>query len=102
MRTALESTSKPSEKKTKTKLWVDWKDLPELERATAKGDMIVVTLRDQRVVQFPAVWSKILAEASLKERKRVRVAGWHLFWDDLDEVISIEQVLYGDRLNVWR
>ncbi len=64
--------------------------------------MIVVTLKDQRVIQFPVAWSEVLAKASLKERKQVRVAAWHLFWDDLDEVISIEQVLYGDKLNVWR
>ena len=102
MRTTLESISKQSTKKHRTKPKVDWKDLPELESATAKGDVIVVTLRDQRVVEFPAAWSEILAEASLEKRKQVRVAAWHLFWDDLDEVISIEQVLYGDRLNVWR
>ncbi|WP_373513845.1 DUF2442 domain-containing protein, partial [Persicitalea sp.] len=93
MRTASELTSKPSTKKPKVRPRVDWTDLPELERADAKGDMIVVTLKDQRVVQFPAAWSEILAKASLKERKRVRVAAWHLFWDELDEVISIEQVL---------
>ena len=97
MRTALRSISKPSAKR---KAKVRWEDLPELHHATARGDMIVVALRDGRVVQFPAAWSKLLAGATLKQRKKVRVAAWHLFWDELDEVISIEQVLYGDKLNL--
>lgn len=78
-----------------------WKELPELDHATAKGDMIIVSLRDGRIVQFPAAWSRSLANATLQQRKKVRVAAWHLFWDELDEVISIEQVLYGDKLNLW-
>lgn len=80
---------------------MDWDKVPELDCATAKGDMIVVALRDGPIVQLPAAWSKLLAGATLEQREKVRVAAWQLFWDDLDEVISIEQVLYGDKLNLW-
>lgn len=60
--------------------------------------MVVVTLRDKREIRFPLSWSKLLTKADAQQRLAIRVTPWFLFWDELDEVIGIENILYGEKL----
>ena len=69
-------------------------------KAGVEGGMVVVTLEDGRIVHFPIDWLKPVAAAAPEQQRNVCVTPWFLFWDELDEVIGIEHILYGDKLHL--
>jgi hypothetical protein len=66
-------------------------------RAWAEGRTICVELTDGRIVGFPADRFQILSRASDKELKdvTVRLNGYALRWDGLDEDITVPGVVAG-------
>ena len=74
----------------------------EYEIARAKHvavdeNTITVDLDDGRTVSAPIVWYPRLTYASDKERNNWRLIGGGegIHWEDLDEDISIENLLFG-------
>ncbi|RQS56528.1 DUF2442 domain-containing protein [Burkholderia sp. Bp8963] len=57
----------------------------------------VVTLADGRELRVPLSWFPVLESASADQRARVRISrfGQGLHWDELDEDLSVENLLRG-------
>lgn len=49
-------------------------------------------------MRFPLAWSVKLLNATPEQRKNVTFTPYNAFWDDIDEIIGVENVLYGDKL----
>ncbi len=71
--------------------------LPLAQHVTVTDDTLVVDLSDGRTVSVPLAWYPRLVHGTLAERNT-----WHLIgrgegihWPDLDEDISVENLLAG-------
>jgi hypothetical protein len=53
---------------------------------------------DGRTVSFPLAWSAKLANASDEHRQAFEFNAHYIFWDDLDEIIGVRNILFGNRL----
>jgi hypothetical protein len=71
---------------------------PAALRAWAEGRMIFMELTDGRVVGFPADRFKILKAATDEQLRAVtvRLNGYALRWDDLDEDIAVPGIVAGN------
>ena len=69
----------------------------EAQVVTFTEDELCVELTDGRTVTAPLAWYPRLAQASLAERNNWRLIGRGegIHWPDLDEDISIENLLTG-------
>ena len=74
----------------------------ELREATAENvlptkDTLKIELADGRTVEAPLAWYPRLLHATAKERSRWRLIGRGegIHWPDLDEDISVENLLLG-------
>src|SRR6266702_7761537 len=67
------------------------------EKVTVTKHTLKVELADGRAVEAPLVWYPRLLHATAKERSRWRLigSGEGIHWPDLDEDISVENVLLG-------
>jgi hypothetical protein len=61
-----------------------------------QADKMNVQLSDGRVISVPLEWSPTLRKASAKKRNNWRLSGKGvgIHWDDLDEDLSVEGLLY--------
>ena len=64
---------------------------PTAIKAWAEGRTIYLELTDGRIIGFPADRFKILKQASTRELKevRLRLNGFALRWENLDEDITV-------------
>ena len=71
---------------------------PTAIKAWAEGRTIYIELTDGRIVGFPADRFIILKQASLEELKEVslRLNGFALRWENLDEDITVPGVVAGN------
>jgi len=71
---------------------------PTAIRAWAEGRTIYTELTDGRIIGFPADRFKILQAASEDELKKVslRLNGFALRWENLDEDITVPGVVAGN------
>ena len=71
---------------------------PTAIRAWAEGRMIFIELTDGRIVGFPADRFKILKNATDEQLKEVilRLDGYALRWESLDEDITVPGVVAGN------
>ena len=71
---------------------------PSAIKAWAEGRTIYLELTDGRIIGFPADRFKILKQASTKELKKVglRLNGFALRWEKLDEDITVPGVVAGN------
>jgi len=56
---------------------------------------LLVYTRDGRIIQAPLAWFPWLETASLEQRQDVTVWGFELFWNALDDGISMQTLLFG-------
>ena len=68
-------------------------------RVKVTGDSLTVDLTDGRTISVPIAWYPRLAHGTAKERNRCRLVGGGegIHWPDLDEDISVENLLAGAR-----
>jgi hypothetical protein len=61
------------------------------------GDSLTVDLDDGRTISVPLVWYPRLLHATPEERNNWRLIGRGegIHWPDLDEDISVENILFG-------
>lgn len=66
-------------------------------RAWTQGRMVFIELTDGRQIGFPADRFRILRTASEEQLKQVRLRlnGYALRWDDLDEDLTVQGILEG-------
>ena len=74
----------------------------ELRMASAQNvnvtdDALIVDLSDGRTISVPLAWFPRLLHGTLKERKNRRLIGdgEGIHWPDLDEDISVENLILG-------
>lgn len=72
-------------------------ETPLIEDVTVSIDTLSVELSDGRSISVPLAWYPRLSHASSPERKRWRLVGRGagIHWEDLDEDISVENLLAG-------
>lgn len=73
-------------------------DLPTFISVQVNVDSVWFSLSDGRTVTIPLAWSKLLSAASAEQRSNFIVSAYNIFWDDIDEIIGIENVLFGKEL----
>jgi len=68
-----------------------------ISHAAVTDDSLIIDLDDGRTISLPLAWYLRLLHASEKERSNWRVIGKGLgiHWPDLDEDISVENILTG-------
>lgn len=77
---------------------ISYKKLPKIKEIAFIKDEIAFILSDGRIVYIPIGWSKKLLNASVAQRKNYSNNGIHIFWDDVDEIIGVKNILYGKKL----
>jgi len=73
-------------------------ELPTIESVAFVKDEIAFVLSDSRVIYIPLKWSNKLMKATQQQRNNYKTNGVHVFWDDIDEIIGIKNVLFGKKL----
>jgi hypothetical protein len=73
--------------------------IPQATSVVVTSDELTVDLVDGRTVSVPLSWYPRLVHASENERNNWRLIGYGegIHWPDLDEDISIENLLVGRR-----
>jgi hypothetical protein len=72
-------------------------EVPSAERVTVTEDTLTVDLSDGRTISVPLTWFPRLLYSTQEERNKWRLIGkgHGIHWDDLDEDISVENLLAG-------
>ena len=73
-------------------------ELPKINDVAFIKDEIAFVLSDGRIVYIPVNWSKKLLKATQKQRQNFKNNGIHVFWDDVDEIIGVKNILFGKEL----
>ena len=76
------------------------RDLPTFKRVFFQDDRIGFDLSDGRTVLIPLAWSKRLTNATPKQRRAYELTELNVFWDEIDEIIGVENLLYGRELHL--
>lgn len=73
-------------------------EVPKAENVVVTKDTLTVDLSDGRTISVPLAWFPRLSHATAKERKNWRIIGrgHGIHWEDLDEDISVENLLSGN------
>jgi hypothetical protein len=71
--------------------------IPTIENVKVTGNTIRADLSDGRTIVVPLAWFPRLAHGTPKERGNWRLVGkgFGIHWEDLDEDISVENLLLG-------
>jgi Protein of unknown function (DUF2442) len=71
--------------------------IPTIENVKVTGNTIRADLSDGRTIVVPIAWFPRLAHGTPKERGNWRLVGkgFGIHWEDLDEDISVENLLLG-------
>lgn len=96
--TTITSKSTTIRKQTKQIKRPTFNELPVLSTVSVDDQWIVFGFKDGRMVNVPLNWSGKLSKATIEQRKNVIVSELFAFWDDVDEIIGVENVLFGNRL----
>ncbi len=72
-------------------------ELPTIENVEVAGDALSANLSDGRTISVPLDWYPRLLHATAKERRHWRLIGkgHGIHWEDIDEDISVENLLMG-------
>jgi hypothetical protein len=65
--------------------------------ATVSADALIIELMDGRIVSVPLLWYPRLYHGTPKERKHFELGLEGIHWPELDEDISIEGMLLGEK-----
>ena len=74
-------------------------EIPAAESVTITDDTMSVELNDGRTISVPLAWFPRLLHATEQERTNWKlIGGGHgIHWEDIDEDISVENLLTGRR-----
>ena len=89
--------------KKQASAWVNeisFKQLPKIKDVAFIKDEIAFVLDDERIIYIPLSWSKKLQKAKPIQRRNYKNTGIHIFWDDVDEIIGVKNILFGKELFV--
>ena len=82
-----------------TSLTIETLEVPEGQQVVVAEDLLTVNLADGRVISVPLAWYPRLLYGSQDERNNWRFTGGKegIHWPDLDEDISIKNIILGQR-----
>ena len=66
---------------------------PEFISVRFRGRQVFFRLDDGRTITVPISSFPKLANATTQQRENYHTNGVHIFWDDLDEIIGVKNVL---------
>ncbi|MVM37792.1 DUF2442 domain-containing protein [Spirosoma sp. HMF3257] len=69
-------------------------ELPILANVWVDDTRVHFDLEDGRSIAWPLSWSPILIKATPEQRRQFSYSAYHVFWDNIDEIIGIKNVLY--------
>ncbi len=69
-------------------------ELPIITNVWVDDARVHFDLEDGRSIAWPFSWSTLLAEATPEQRQHFSYSAYHVFWDDIDEIIGVKNVLY--------
>ena len=95
------SSVKAIKNKKQTTGWVSelsLKQLPKIKDVALIRDEIAFILDDERIIYIPLAWSNKLKKAKPGQRQNFKNAGIHVFWNDVDEIIGVKNILFGKEL----
>ena len=80
-----------------TSLTIELLEIPTIEQVTLTDDSLSADLSDGRTISVPLAWYPRLLHGSMEERNAYRfIAGGNgVHWDQLDEDISIKNLILG-------
>lgn len=84
--------------KTKTRLQRAYVPTTALAKSVKfDAEMMHVLLTDGRIISIPIIWFPLLHQASPKQREKYEIGGGgiSLHWPDIDEDISVANLLAG-------
>jgi hypothetical protein len=72
--------------------------IPNAQTVTVTDDALTVDLSDGRTISVPLAWYPRLVHGSTTERQNWRLIGkgTGIHWEDLDEDISVENLILGN------
>ncbi|UFH53355.1 DUF2442 domain-containing protein [Spirosoma sp. KNUC1025] len=88
--TKLQSTTKPNV--TAESVTID--ELPILTNVWVDDTRVHFDLEDGRSIAWPISWSSLLTKATPEQRQQFSYSAYHVFWDTIDEIIGVKNVLY--------
>lgn len=86
---------------TNPALRIDPHQLPDLSSVEVSETTVVCGFEDGHTVSFPLSWSRKLTEATPEQRQAFEFNAYFIFWDDIDEIIGVRNILFGKQLQ-WR
>jgi len=95
------SSVKTIKNKRSSSGWINelpFNELPKIKNVAFIKDEIAFELDDERIIYIPLSWSKKLLKAKHAQRQNFKNAGIHVFWDDVDEIIGVKNILFGKEL----
>jgi len=71
--------------------------LAQIQKVSVSEDTLTVDLSDGRTISVPLNWYPRLLQGTLEERAHWRLIGrgTSIHWPDLDEDISVENIIFG-------
>lgn len=69
-------------------------ELPVIMNVRVDDARVYFDLEDGRSIAWPLSWSSLLTNATPEQRQHFSHSAYHVFWDDIDEIIGIKNVLY--------
>ena len=69
-------------------------ELPALTNVWVDKARVHFDLDDGRSVSWPLSWLPRLAEATPEQQQQFTYSAYHVFWEDLDEIIGVKNVLH--------
>ncbi len=75
--------------------------LPDLSSVAITDTMVICGFEDGRSVSFPIEWSLKLTQASAEQRQAFEFNAHFIFWDDINEIIGVRNILFGKNLQ-WQ
>jgi hypothetical protein len=91
------TTSQSTKKSNGTSDSVPMAELPVLINVWVDDLRVHFELGDGRTIAWPIVWSPSLSKATPEQRQQFSHSAYHVFWDDIDEIIGVKNVLYPPR-----
>jgi Protein of unknown function (DUF2442) len=75
--------------------------LPDLTAVSVSDTMVVCAFDDGHTVSFPLQWSAKLSRATTSQQQAFDFNAHFIFWDEIDEIIGVRNVLLRKQLN-WQ
>jgi hypothetical protein len=69
--------------------------LPTITKVIFEDSLIHFHLSDKRILSIPIQWIKKLTMATAAQRENYIVRGHFVFWDEIDEIIGVKNLLNG-------